>query len=90
MSEVKIPITLESYDPEIEDTLTGDLTLTKDTLYLDLTDGRKVAIDMDERGLRVYAWVPEVDAPVSMAIQDKVITLDTHDYLQDGGVLNRS
>ena len=84
---VTVPVVLESYDPEVKTVLSGSLSLHSTAITLDLEDGRKIAIDQDENGLKVYAWTAEQDPPVFLTVIGDTVRVDHEDFVDEGGTL---
>jgi hypothetical protein len=76
-------IPLASYDPELAETVTGTLSIKADCIEYRLPDGRAVALELDDDGLRVHAWTGTIDSPVSLALKGNTIIYNLRDFAEE-------
>lgn len=61
------------------------ITQRLDWMDLEFENGHKISIEIEDGAVRVHTYTPEADAPVSLRMDDDVVTVETRDFEDEGG-----
>jgi hypothetical protein len=87
---LNIPVQIINRDAQTL-SVSGTLEVSETSIDLQLNNGQSVAIEYDETGIRVFVWVEDHDAPVSLTLskQDSIY-VESEDFQKENGKISFS